>query len=133
MFVKNKIHNIFINPKDENPFQTAIIVPESFSFWAFIFHFLWALYHKLWFLSGVIVAFFAVEVALLNFGIINVAISEITRIGFLIWLGFEASEWRCEAARNKGYILYDVVYAYDEISARQRFMDLNPLPSVGSL
>jgi len=125
-----KLYSVYIKPEDDAPHETAEFIEEHFSFWGFIFHGLWCLYHGLWVWAAIIIASWAIFVSqnadLLPFDL-GFEFSVFTALGMELILraivGFEGNHWRGAALKSKGYILSDVVSGVSELEAKRRFFD----------
>lgn len=123
MFNRTKIYTVYVCPEAEEPLETMVLIPDSFSIWAFLFHALWALYHQLWRVFFTLFFVIGSVSALGMQGVISPEAAEVLRLGIAIWLGFEASDLWGAALERKGYVVYDIVAASDESQGRQRFLD----------
>ena len=118
-----KTYTVHLLPNAKAPLETAQFIKDGFSWPAFIFGPFWALYHRLWLLALVTLAF---EVALLTVAE-KMGLSEMSQS--LLQLGFQAciaciADERLRAkARREGYITADIVMADSMLAAEQRFFD----------
>lgn len=108
------IYSVYIDSrkKETNP----ILIKQGFSFFAGIFNFLWAFYHKMWSLAIMVVIVHLV-VTLLNIPYI----ADVVDIMVLFIFAFFASEIREYYASKKGLELSDIIFAHDEEEAEVRY------------
>ncbi len=117
MFGRTKIYSVYVKQGVVSPLESAVFVKQGFSFGAFIFTVLWALYHRLWLVSiivAVVSAFFAV-----NDGV-AFAISSLL---FSVWFGLEANNFLALKMEKRGYVLFDISTGIDKLAAEARFYD----------
>ncbi len=118
-----KTYAVYIKPGDEHPLESSMFVKEGFSMPAFLFSLFWALYHRVWRLAVLVLAFYIVANKALLAGVIDLHFRLIVEMGFLAWVGFQAGEWRAKALERQGFVLLDIVMARSEAEARQRLLD----------
>lgn len=108
------------------PGEDIVVIREGFSWGAFLFTALWALWHRLW------LAFLALAVLLLAVDTATelLGVSELiaTAIGLAVSLliGFQANDWRRRALERRGYVFAGVVAAQDADAALRRYVDFTP-------
>lgn len=94
------------------------IIKQGFSFWALALNFFWALYHKMWFVGGVII--------LVNFIILNLNLSPniifAEKVSQLFIFGFFASEIREFYAKQQGLELDDLILASSQEEAEVKYI-----------
>jgi hypothetical protein len=117
MFTRTKIFSVYVKKDSKNPLDTAVFVKQGFSFWAFFFAPIWALYNRLWF-AFLLLVVFSVLLAI-NKG------PEFTIASLIlnIWFGFEANNFKTRKLERRGYIVFDVVTGIDKLAAQTRFYD----------
>lgn len=100
-----------------------MFIPEGFNLMAFIFTFLWALYHRLW---AVALLFFALPVMATlygNFMHLHPSSVMILDLGIRVIVALLANDlWRSSLER-KGWITTDVIVANSMLEASHRFYD----------
>jgi hypothetical protein len=80
-----------------------ILVKEGFSWPAFFFSVLWALWHRMW-LTALLI--FAAEVALGALAdrlALSPAAEFAVSLGILLFVGFEANDWRRRSLMRRGF------------------------------
>lgn len=123
MLNRFKLYSVHINPSAPRPYETAEFVPEGFSFWAFVFGVMWALYHRLWVLAFILLC---LNIALsgmaetMGFSMLSISVLQ---LGLQLMVGFQANDARRIALTKRGYIVADMVAAHTLLHAEQRFYD----------
>lgn len=120
---KMRIYTVHINPERKNPYENPVFVEESFNWAAFIFRPFWALAHKLWLAAAVLFVLMIGGEVLVAQGILPVHIYSILNLGIMLYVGFQANDWRRAKLRSQGYIVCDIVTGSDLVGAEQRFFD----------
>jgi hypothetical protein len=104
-------------PGDPEILERAELVKDGFSWGAFLFTFLWFLFHRLW-LAGiaVLVAMVVFDIALV---LLNVQPSAafVAHLLAMLLIGFEANSLRRWTYRRNGRPIVDVVSAFDRDEA----------------
>ena len=81
----------------------TVLVKEGFSWPAFFFTALWALWHRMWLTALLILA---AEIALGIFGDrlnLSSGAEFAVSLGFLLFVGFGANDWRRRSLRRRGF------------------------------
>lgn len=101
--------------------RDLVLVRDGFSWGAFFFSFLWALWHRLWLFALVIVAV-SVGVALLDEVIHFDPITEgALGLALALLIGFEANDARRRALARRGFDNAGLVFARGLGEAERRF------------
>lgn len=111
--------------------REAVFVREGFSWGAFFFSVLWALWHRMWFAALIV---FAVSVALsLLTELLGVddMVSTVIGAAFALIVAWEANDWRRRALDRRGYVNAGIVAAPDLVEAERRFF-AKPVPGQAS-
>ena len=123
MFGREKIYNVYLNPADNNPLESAIFIEDGFSFMAFLFNGLWAIYYRVWgLLAACLIIGTIIELVALRTGMGSEAMG-ILSVLFYIWVGFEACDWYGAALEKRGYVFYEIISATYSLEAKLRFFD----------
>lgn len=110
------VFNVFERP-GQGP-DTAVLVPEGFSSRAFLFSFLWALWHRMWIVAAILVALLAaLALAVSYLGLPPLAASGLD-LGIALIFGHEANNLRCLGLRWAGYDEASVIVA-DSLEAAE--------------
>lgn len=98
-----KIFTVHERPADGDRPADVVLVREGFSFWAFLFQFVWALYHRLWLVAGLF----------LGLGIAGEALSRalglppggqlVVSVAIAVLIGVEANNLRRWTLARRGY------------------------------
>jgi hypothetical protein len=103
------------------PARPPVLVPERFSWIAFLLPLLWLLWHRLW-LAALLYALAAVALGLMLPSGPDFAAAAALHL----LLGCHAQDLRRRALTRRGYVLAGVVAAPDEDSAFARLLDRRP-------
>jgi len=113
-----------------DPDRDLVLVKEGFSWPAFFFSVLWALWHRLWLVAGI---FFLVQLAMSLILAVWVPdpVAAITMsVGTALILAYAANDlWRW-ALERLGFVETAVVAADDRDGAERRFLDGDPALAV---
>lgn len=122
-FPKTRVFTVHRKPSDDFKLEQTIFIPEGFNIIAFIFSFIWMLYHKMWFHA--LLVFFIVSLLGLaeEQKWFSYATISILQVAFSFIVGFHANDWRRAQLASKGYISDDVVVSDNDTRARQRYFD----------
>ncbi len=111
--------------------RDAVVVKEGFSWGAFLFTVLWALWHRLWLtFLALFVILLAIDAAADLLGL-GEAITSIIGLAVSVWIGFSANDWRRRGLERRGYVLSAVVAAQDGDAALRRYVDFAPPGAAG--
>jgi hypothetical protein len=104
----------------------VVVIKEGFSWGAFVFNFLWALWHRLWLASlALLVVMLAIDAAADFLGV-NQVLAAVIELAVSLWVGFNANDWQRRALERRGYALGAVIAAPNADAALRRFVDLAP-------
>lgn len=106
----------------------AQFVREGFSWPAFLFPTLWALWHRLWILA---VALFAVQLALAMLVAAFAAdpvSPTVLAVALQLLIGFFANDWRRNILTRRGMVETALVAAPDRMAAEHRFFQTRLTP-----
>ena len=121
-----RVYTVHCRPGSREPDADANLVKEGFCWPAFLVAPLWLLFHRLW------LALFLVIVAglLLDLGLVMVGADPVTAsavgVGFSLFIGFGANDWRRAKLARLGYRMMGIVAAGDHDGALRRYFDLHP-------
>jgi hypothetical protein len=117
-----KIYTVHIRPIDDGD-EMPLFVREGFSFFAFLFHFFWAFYHRLW-KAGLMIAAAYIAVGMLGeFGILSQRGMIATQLGIQVIIGFHANDWLRAGLARRGYIMTDITTGDSLLRAEQRYFE----------
>ncbi len=123
LFNKTHIYTVHIPPHFDVAKDEAVFIREGFNFFAFLFTFLWALYHRMWVMAP---ALFLVTLAAkwgADYGYFSMVTLTLINLAIQFISGLEGNNWRRDTLSRRGYIFADIVTSDTEIRARQRFYD----------
>jgi len=111
--------------------QDVVVVKEGFSWGAFLFTALWALWHRLWLtFLALLVLLLALDAAADLLGL-SEAIASVIGLAVSVWIGYSANDWRRRGLERRGYVLSAVVAAQDGDAALRRYVDFAPPGAAG--
>lgn len=114
-----------------DPDRDLAVVKEGFSWPAFVFSFLWALWHRMWLLA---LALLAVELAVAAAGDalgVGSAGQGVIALGVAVVIGYVANDLRRGHLGRQGFDLAGVAAADGRDEALRRFLDSRPALSFG--
>ncbi len=120
------IYTVHVAPAADGAFPAhrqveAVFVREGFSWPAFFFQPLWALYHRLWFAALLLLA------ALALIGLVGQALglsaptASLLNLVAALFIGAEANDWRRNAMIRRGYDIRGVVAGESLEDAERRY------------
>jgi hypothetical protein len=124
---RSRIYTVHVRMWSASADREAVFVREGFSWGAFFFSVLWALWHRMWFAALIV---FAVSVALsLLTELLGVddMVSTVIGAAFALIVAWEANDWRRRALDRRGYVNAGIVAAPDLVEAERRFF-AKPVP-----
>tara|TARA_R110000787_G_scaffold36855_11_gene93836 strand:- start:597 stop:986 length:390 start_codon:yes stop_codon:yes gene_type:complete len=108
------------------PGVEPVLVKEGFCWPAAIFSVFWALWHRLWMLALLLLlASAAIETGLAALGA-DEAFRVAASLGFALFVGGTANDWRRYWLAREGYRLCDIVGARNQDDAFRRWGDAQP-------
>lgn len=117
------IYTVHLKPHDPAPHETAEFIKEGFSLWAFLFTWMWALYHRMWWIA---VGFVAIEGAIglaIYEGLLGENRAGVLRLGVQVLIGMLGNDMRRWQLKKRGFITADIVSGDSDLVAEQRFFD----------
>ncbi|MEX1147363.1 MAG: DUF2628 domain-containing protein [Sphingomonadales bacterium] len=119
--MKLNIYSVHVRPEDGERPEDVVFVREGFSFWAFVFQPLWALYHRLWLVAVLLfVVGIGIEFLVRTLGIGGVGPYALA-LGVAILIGTEAANLRRWTLTRRGYEEVAVAVGSDLGEAEQRY------------
>lgn len=127
------VYTVHINAKEtskQGDIDKVIILKEGFSFMAFIFHFFWLAYKRVWIPAAVVFVAFTLLGSLERSQILVLEQGIVLQLGLMLYVGFSAHDWLRKSLEIRGYTFAGVVTARDDVEAYQRFFDryMHPKP-----
>ena len=109
-----------------DPESEFFVIKEGFSWSALVFTALWALWHRMWLVSILLLAAgAALELAFTISGADDFAALSIG-LGYSLLVGFGANDWRRWTLARRGIALMGIVAAADAEAALHRYVERNP-------
>lgn len=108
------IYSVYTDSSNKE--SKPLLIKQGFSFLAGILNYLWAFYHKMWFVALITLA--------TNFAINAIDISHVAyslNIGILFLFGWFAADLREYYAAQKGFELSDIILAQNEEEAEVKY------------
>jgi len=118
---RSRIYTVHVRMWSAAADRQAVFVREGFSWGAFFFSVLWALWHRMWFAALIV---FAVSIVLsLATELLGVdqTVSTVIAAAFALIVAWEANDWRRRALERRGYVTAGIVAAPDLVEAERRF------------
>ena len=120
---RTKIYTVHVKAGEPRALEAPIFVCEGFSFWAFMFGPVWAIYHRLWLVALVLFAVAALFGAASEKQWLDEPSLAVLQIAIGVIVGYHAHDWRRAKLAKRGYIMTDVVASDALLRAQQRFFD----------
>lgn len=118
-----KIYTVHVKPGTLNAAENPVFIREGFNWLAFFFTFLWALYHRLWLIALLLLAY---NMALMSLGkahFFSAAGIGILQLAMQVFVGFHAGDWQRQALARRGYIIADIATGDSLLRAEQRYFE----------
>lgn len=103
--------------------KDIVLVGEGFSWPAFLFTAVWALYYRLWVPAAVIIAVFAALGSGFEYAGLGEPVVAVLGLGVSVIVGFLAGDVRRRALEKAGFANVDIVVADSVVAAEQRYFD----------
>jgi hypothetical protein len=118
-----RLYTVHIRRQSEKPDHEAILVRAGFSWGAFLFTVLWALWRRLWLaafliLVGALLIDSAAQLA--NFDELS---ETVLFVAYALFIGFAGNDWRRRALARRGFDEVAVVGAPSLDDAERRYFD----------
>lgn len=123
MFGRMKIYTVHVKPGTVNPYERPVFVREGFNFFAFLFTFFWALFHRLWMQA---IGILLINIALMMLVRMHVMSADgiaIVQLAMNVMIGFVANDWLRAHLSKRGYIVADISAADNLLRAEQRYFE----------
>ncbi len=117
-----RIFTVHLHPEKRPLAEFAEFVPERFSWAAFFFGWLWAVYHRMgWVAAGMLGANLVIGLLVAR-GWVHGGAGTVLQLALSAWFGFEANDFRRANLKKRGYTLSDVVAEDSLLHAQQRYL-----------
>ncbi len=128
-----RIYTVHLRRPLLQPERDLQLVPEAFSWFAFLLPVVWALWHRLWLLAAALLALELALGALLTQLDLAPLVAGVISLGLALLVGLLANDLRRLSLDRAGYIEAAVVAGRDASEAERRFFDLEPRLAVEAL
>jgi hypothetical protein len=126
-----RLYTVHIRRPSRAPDREAVLVREGFSWGAFLFTVLWALWHRLWLAAFLLVlTALALSVAVELAGLDPASEAALT-LAFLLFVGFAGNDWRRRRLARRGFEETAVIAAGDLVEAERRYFDATGIDGAG--
>jgi len=123
MFSGLKLYTIHTKPASDATLDRPLFIREGFNFFAFLFTFVWALYHRCYTFAAIIFSANVTAAIAFQSALINEPQLVLLQFTIQILAGMHANDvWRARLAR-RGYIFQDISSGSSLLSAEQRYFD----------
>lgn len=123
MLRRLQIYTVHTNPSQSPRDAVPVFLREGFNWYAFLFTFVWALYHRLWLVASLIFGFNIAVGFLQSSGLISQESAYIILIASQVIMGFEGNDWVRSKLTRRGYITAGIISGDSLLRAQQRFFD----------
>ena len=116
-----RIYTVHASPSPWPRAEDTVFVKEGFAWSAFVLTAIWAAWHRLWLAAVVFLAGgLAIELAAEALGLSEL-MAYALHLGWFLWIGFSANDWRRRKLAQRGYVFAGIVAAPDLIEAERRY------------
>jgi hypothetical protein len=119
-----RIYLVHVAPDAGHSDPDPVLLKDGFSFSAFLFTGLWALWHRMWLVAALTFCGWILLEAALAFSAAADELGLIVRLAFCAFIGFGANDWLSATLVRRGYDLAGVVAAPRPDAALRRWFDL---------
>jgi hypothetical protein len=119
--MRTRVYTVHIKAWANSADRDAVLVREGFAWGAFVFSFVWALWHRLWFAALIVVAVTAALALAADLLAVDPETETLLGIGWALIVGWEANDWRRRALERRGYVTAAIVAAPNLLEAERRF------------
>jgi len=118
-----RLYTVHIRRTAREQDREAVLVREGFSWGAFLFTVLWALWHRLWLAAILLLlAALAIGVAVELAGLDSLT-ETVLMLALALYAGFAGNDWRRARLLRRGYEEAAAVAAADLVEAERRYFD----------
>ena len=130
MSSRSRIYTVHVRAWSAAADREAVFLREGFSWGAFFFSVVWALWHRLWFWALIVLGISAVLTLAGDFIGIDPVTDSAVALAFALLIGWHANDWRRRALEKRGYVTAGVVAAPNLVEAERRFFAKMTAPAV---
>lgn len=118
-----RIYTVHIDPSKKHPYEHPVFIEEGFNWFAFLFHWMWALSQRLWLVAPLVFIGWCVVEALSWHRVMHPLPTLLLMLAFQAYIGLQANDWKRGKLKRQGHIISDIVTATDTVGATQRFFE----------
>ena len=118
---RTRIYSVHVKAWSAASDREAVFVREGFSWGAFFFTVIWALYNRLWFAAVVIVGLTAAASLATDFFDLDSITSAALKLALSLIIGWEGNDWRRRKLERRGYMNAGLIAAESRLEAERRF------------
>lgn len=123
LFSSLDIYTVHLKPEESGTTDALRFIPEKFNWLAFAFTSLWALYHRLWWMLGIMVAANGALAVCTRYFETGTQALTVLQIGLHLWAGFQGNDFLRRRLKKDGFITAAIVSGESKSQAEQRFFD----------
>ncbi len=127
---RSRVYTVHIRAWSDSPDRDAVFLREGFSWGAFIFSFMWALWHRLWFAALIFLGVSAALALLPEFLELDLFTDTALAAAVALLIGWHGNDFRRRALEREGYVTAGVVAAPTLVEAERRFFEKMSVPAV---
>jgi len=118
-----RLYTVHIRRPSRDPDRDVILVREGFSWGAFLFTALWALWRRMWLAAFLIVLGGLVLDSVVELAELDPGSEAVLTLAYQLYIGFAANDWRRRTLARRGFEEIAVVGAADIGDAERRYFD----------
>jgi hypothetical protein len=118
-----RLYTVHIRRPSRDPDRDVILVREGFSWGAFLFTALWALWRRMWLAAFLIVLGGLVLDSVVELAELDPVSEAVLTLAYQLYIGFAANDWRRRTLARRGFEEIAVVGAADIGDAERRYFD----------
>ncbi|MBI1275033.1 DUF2628 domain-containing protein [bacterium] len=123
MFGRLNLYSVYRPTRSNKPLEEMQYVPQGFNWAALIFPILWSLYHRLWFITALLVLVETGTWWAMQHKLADPSLIMALKLCWDVYIGISANDWREAYLQSRGYTLADVVTGKGHMEAERRFLD----------
>jgi hypothetical protein len=118
-----RLYTVHIRRPSPDPDRDVILVCEGFSWGAFLFTALWALWRRMWLAAFLIVLGGLVLDSVVELAGLDPVSEAVLSLAYSLYIGFAGNDWRRRSLARRGFEEIAVVGASDIGDAERRYFD----------
>lgn len=116
-----RLYTVHIRRLSREPDRDVVLVREGFSWGAFLFTALWALWHRLWLAALLIVLGGLVLDSIVELAELDPLSEAALSLAYALYIGFAGNDWRRRSLARRGYEEQAAVGGADLADAERRY------------